>query len=296
MRMTRCGTDTQRLARKLAIDTASTCWPASSHYLWRRTSWHRRPQGRPSATESWLPVRRRMIPKAGGRLRSLGIPTARDRTVQASPQAGLVDDGAHVVGDCGPEEAAEERPRRLEAGNHSLGRLGEAQPHEAVAGVAGGEHQGVARHRAVSGSAMKPGVAVESGSRGRLHVAPEVLAVHHRQPWAMERCRSPDTHSRKTSRISCTGTSLNLIATFHGRCRSGGDANLSGAGSGGCSGVVPPLANRWSHAAGETHRPVVPCCWRATPGAPAEHSAAIHSPSWSGWKGRHTQCRPFAHH
>ena len=31
-----------------------------------------------------LPVRERMIPKASGKLRRLGIPTARDRCVQAS--------------------------------------------------------------------------------------------------------------------------------------------------------------------------------------------------------------------
>ncbi len=31
-----------------------------------------------------LPVRERMIPKAGGRLRRLGIPAIRDRVVQAS--------------------------------------------------------------------------------------------------------------------------------------------------------------------------------------------------------------------
>ena len=35
-----------------------------------------------------LPVRERMIPKAPGKFRRLGIPTARDRCVQASPQAG----------------------------------------------------------------------------------------------------------------------------------------------------------------------------------------------------------------
>ena len=29
--------------------------------------------------------------------------------------------------------------------------------------------------------------------------------------------------------------------------------------------MVPSLAKRWSHAAGETHPEVVPCCWRNHP-------------------------------
>jgi hypothetical protein len=58
---------------------------------------------------------------------------------------------------------------------------------------------------------------------------------------------------------------MKLIATFLGRYRSGGDANLSGDAAGGCSEVVPSLAKRWSHAAGETHPEVVPSCWRNHP-------------------------------
>jgi hypothetical protein len=54
---------------------------------------------------------------------------------------GAVDDRRHVVGDHGGEDPAEERPRRLEAADHGLGGLVEAQPEELVAGVAGGEQQ-----------------------------------------------------------------------------------------------------------------------------------------------------------
>ncbi len=54
---------------------------------------------------------------------------------------GRIDDGRHVVGDDHGEDATEERPRRLAPVDHRRGGLGEAQPHQAVAAVGGGEDQ-----------------------------------------------------------------------------------------------------------------------------------------------------------
>src|SRR5579875_351282 len=54
---------------------------------------------------------------------------------------GSGDNTGHVVGDHHLEHAIEERPRLLEPGDHRLGRLREAQPHETVTRVAGGEDQ-----------------------------------------------------------------------------------------------------------------------------------------------------------
>ena len=53
------------------------------------------------------------------------------------------DDGRQVVGDDHGEHPAEEGPRRLEALDDRGSGLAVAEPHEAVAGVAGGEDQGV---------------------------------------------------------------------------------------------------------------------------------------------------------
>ena len=102
-----------------------------------------------------------------------------------------------------------------------------------------------------------------AGNRGP-HIAVHRLAVHQRRR-STERYPSPRSHHRRTSRISCTWTSLKLIATCLCRCRSGGDSNLSSVAAGACSRVVPSLAKRWSHAAGETHLTVVPCGWRYSP-------------------------------
>ena len=52
-----------------------------------------------------------------------------------------------IFGDDHSEDAAEERPRRLEPGEDRGGRLGEGQPHEAVPAVAGGEDQGLTHPR-----------------------------------------------------------------------------------------------------------------------------------------------------
>jgi len=44
----------------------------------------------------------------------------------------------------------------------------------------------------------------------------------------------------------------------------GGESTGSGVTTGGCPGVVPSLAERWSHPRGGTHLKAVPCRWRAT--------------------------------
>jgi hypothetical protein len=62
------------------------------------------------------------------------------------PRRGRVRLGHHrrqVVGDRDPEHAAEERPRRLTAVDHRLGRLRVRQPHEHVPGEHRGEDQRV---------------------------------------------------------------------------------------------------------------------------------------------------------
>lgn len=76
---------------------------------------------------------------------------------------------------------------------------------------------------------------------------------------------SPRSHSRSSFRVWCTGRSVKLIATFHGRCRSGGDPTSAAPAA-----VAAPgwshHCKRWSHAAGDsdTHRQVVPCRWGET--------------------------------
>jgi hypothetical protein len=43
--------------------------------------------------------------------------------------------------------------------------------------------------------------------------------------------------------------------------------------------LLAKLTSRWSHAAGETHLPLAPCCWRATlpPASPAQRKSPIFS-------------------
>src|SRR5205807_4048379 len=71
---------------------------------------------------------------------------------------------------------------------------------------------------------------------------------------AIERCPSPRTHKRSTSCISCTRTSLKLIATCLGR--------LSVRWR-----LQPQRRRRWWMLRGGpiTGGGMVPCCWRNSP-------------------------------
>jgi hypothetical protein len=67
-----------------------------------------------------------------------------ERLVQARlERISAVDDRRQVVGDQGAEHPAEERPRRLAAGDHRRCRLAVREPHEAMPADTGGEDQRV---------------------------------------------------------------------------------------------------------------------------------------------------------
>ncbi len=124
-------------------------------------------------------------------------------------RVGVGDDRRGVVGHQDPEAAAEEAPRSLAAGDERGQGLGEAQPHEHVPRVAGGEDQRMhlpppPRHRVGQHAqvtevqlALHPGLTVGDPHRRRrlaesapLHAKPVQRPVGHHHAAALQ--QDPD--------------------------------------------------------------------------------------------------------
>jgi hypothetical protein len=114
-----------------------------------------------------LPVRERMIPKSGGKLRSLGIPTARDRVVQASLKLVLEP---IFEADCVPRTQRRSRCRSSSPTMRCCAGDGGRSSGAALQGEAP-NHRKLRRSRAgvvsVAEKALREGVRYEPGRRAR---------------------------------------------------------------------------------------------------------------------------------
>jgi len=95
------------------------------------------------------------------------------------------------------------------------------------------------------------------------HIAPDRLAVHHRQPLDRAEPLAPQPQPQNLTNLehwNLPERHRHLPGPLNG---TGGECTLSDTAAGGPR-VVPSLAEGRSHAPGGTTAQVVPCSWRAT--------------------------------